>query len=113
MTEKIDEVTNKYFQNVIKNSWTWQRLTEEEKQRFVNLDVFNKIKGNKDTREQWLFTIYAGFLWCGSKMKRGANRMGAGVNSFSLWCDNCGAVVVHACNFGKKITGYEVKWDVQ
>ena len=62
MTEKIDEVTNKYFQNVIKNSWTWQRLTEEEKQRFVNLDVFNKIKGNKDTREQWLFTIYAGFL---------------------------------------------------
>lgn len=62
MTEKLDEVTNKYFQNVIKNSWTWQRLTEEEKQRFVNLDVFNKIKGNKDTREQWLFTIYAGFL---------------------------------------------------
>lgn len=62
MTEKLDEVTNKYFQNVIKNSWTWQRLTEEEKQRFVNLDVFNKIKGNKDAREQWLFTIYAGFL---------------------------------------------------
>lgn len=62
MTEKLDEVTSKYFQNVIKNSWTWQRLTEEEKQRFVNLDVFNKIKGNKDTREQWLFTIYAGFL---------------------------------------------------
>lgn len=62
MTEKLDEVTNKYFQNVIKNSWTWQRLTEEEKQRFVNLDVFNKIKGNKDIREQWLFTVYAGFL---------------------------------------------------
>nr|DAE28899.1 MAG TPA: hypothetical protein [virus sp. ctmTa7] len=61
-TEKLDEVTNKYFQNVIKNSWTWQRLTEEEKQRFVNLDVFNEIKGNKDAREQWLFTIYAGFL---------------------------------------------------
>ena len=29
----------------------------------------------------------------------GATRMGAGVNSFSLWCDNCGAVVVHACDF--------------
>ena len=43
----------------------------------------------------------------------GANRMGAGVNSFALWCDNCGAVVVHACDFGKKITGYEVKWDVK
>ena len=48
------------------------------------------------------------------QMRRGgANRMGAGVNSFSLWCDNCGAVVVHACDFGKKITGYEVKWDVK
>ena len=53
-------------------------------------------------------------IWCGSKMRRGgANRMGAGVNSFALWCDNCGAVVVHACDFGKKITGYEVKWDVK
>lgn len=62
MMEKLDEVINKYFQNVIKNSWTWQRLTEEEKQRFVNLDIFNEIKGNKDTKEQWLFTIYAGFL---------------------------------------------------
>lgn len=31
----------------------------------------------------------------------------------TLWCDNCGAVVVHACDFGKKITGYEVKWDVK
>lgn len=62
MTKKLDEITNKYFQNVIKNSWTWQRLTEEEKQRFVNLDVFNKIKGNKDARKQRLFTIYARFL---------------------------------------------------
>lgn len=53
-------------------------------------------------------------IWCGSKMRRGgANRMGAGVNSFTLWCDNFGAVVVHACDFGKKITGYEVKWDVK
>jgi hypothetical protein len=53
-------------------------------------------------------------IWCGSKMRRGgANRMGAGVNSFALWCNNCGAVVVHACDFGKKITGYEVKWDVK
>lgn len=62
MPENLDNVTNNYFQNVIKNSWTWQRLTEEEKQRFYDLDIFHEIKGNKDTREQWLFTIYAGFL---------------------------------------------------
>lgn len=61
MKENLDEVTNKYFQNIIKNSWTWKRLTEEEKQRFVNLN-FSEIKGNKDTRERWLFTVYAGFL---------------------------------------------------
>ena len=62
MMENLDNVTNKYFQNVIKNSWTWERLTKEEKQRFTNLDIFDEIKRNKDTKEQWLFTIYAGFL---------------------------------------------------
>ena len=31
MSENLDEVTNKYFHNIIKNSWTWKRLTEEEK----------------------------------------------------------------------------------
>lgn len=62
MMENLDNVTNNYFQNVIKKSWTWQRLAEEEKQRFVDLDVFNEIKGSKNTREQWLFTIYVSFL---------------------------------------------------
>lgn len=75
MMEYMDDVTEKYFQNIIKNSWTWQRLTEEEKQRFVDLDIiFSEIKGKKDTREQWLFTIYAGFL------------AGCGYDSFS-WID--------------------------
>lgn len=62
MTQNLDEVTVKYFQNIIKNSWTWRRLTEEEKQRFVNLEAVNRIEGNKDVKEQWLFTVYAGFL---------------------------------------------------
>lgn len=39
MPENLDEVTNKYFQNVIKNSWTWERLTEEEK------EIANSWKG--------------------------------------------------------------------
>lgn len=62
MAQKLDEVTNKFFQNIIKTSWTWQRLTEEEKSRFENLDIFCEIRGTKDMREQWLFTIYASFL---------------------------------------------------
>lgn len=61
MAQKLDEVTNKFFQNIIKTSWTWQRLTEEEKSRFENLDIFCEIRGTKDMREQWLFTIYASF----------------------------------------------------
>lgn len=63
MKEELSETIDKYFQNVIKNSWTWKRLTEEEKERFLDIDTtFNRIKGDKDTREQWLFTIYVGFL---------------------------------------------------
>lgn len=62
MAQKLDEVTNKFFQNIIKTSWTWQRLTEEEKSRFENLDIFCEISGTKDMREQWLFTIYVSFL---------------------------------------------------
>ena len=43
-------------------------------------------------------------IWCGSKMeRRGANYMGSGVNQFVLWCDNCGAVVIHAKDFERKI----------
>lgn len=53
-------------------------------------------------------------IWCGSKMqRRGVCRVGSGVNSFTLWCANCGAVIIHACDFSKKITGYEVKWDTE
>ena len=50
-------------------------------------------------------------IWCGGKMKRdGASYMGAGVNKFALWCDDCGAVVVHAKDFRRKINGFSVKF---
>lgn len=62
MTEKIYKTTNEYFQNIIKNSMTWHCLTEEEKQKFVDLDIFDEIKAIKDARERWLFTVYVGFL---------------------------------------------------
>ena len=52
-----------YFQNVIKKSWTWQKLTEEEQKRFIDLPVFDKIKGNDDTRVEWLNTIYHAFIF--------------------------------------------------
>lgn len=51
-----------YFQNVIKKSWTWQKLTEEEQKRFIDMNVFDRIKGNDDTRVEWLNTIYQAFI---------------------------------------------------
>ena len=51
-----------YFQNVIKKSWTWQKLTEEEQKRFIDMNVFDGIKGNDKTRVEWLNTIYQSFL---------------------------------------------------
>ena len=51
-----------YFQNVIKKSWTWNKLTEEEQKRFIDMDVFDSIKGTAKTRIEWLCTIYQSFL---------------------------------------------------
>jgi hypothetical protein len=62
--KKYSNVVENYFQNTIKKSWTWQKLTEEEQKRFINMPVFDKIKGNDRTRVEWLNTIYRSFL-CG------------------------------------------------
>ena len=59
---KYSSAVEDYFQNVIKKSWTWNRLTEEERRRFVDMDVFDRIKGNNKTRVEWLITIYDSFL---------------------------------------------------
>ena len=63
MKMKHSDVVENYFQNVIKKSWTWQRLTNEERERFINMKVFDKIKGNDKTRIEWLNTIYTAFLF--------------------------------------------------
>lgn len=53
-------------------------------------------------------------MWCGSEMRSGGARyFGAGVNQFALWCDNCGAIVIHAKDFGKKITGFSVNYETE
>lgn len=59
---KFSNAVENYFQNVIKKSWTWAKLTEEEKQRFIDMSVFDRIKGNDKTRVEWLNTIYKAFL---------------------------------------------------
>ena len=59
---KYSSAVEDYFQNVIKKSWTWDRLTEEERRRFIDMNVFDRIKGNNKTRVEWLNTIYESFL---------------------------------------------------
>ena len=59
---KHTTVVENYFQNIIKKSWTWQKLTEEEQKRFIDMNVFDRIKGNDKTRVEWLNTIYQSFL---------------------------------------------------
>lgn len=59
---KYSSAVEDYFSNVIKKSWTWNRLTEEERRRFIDMGVFDRIKGNNKTRVEWLITIYDSFL---------------------------------------------------
>ena len=40
-----ENAVNGYFADVIKKSWTWARLTEEERRRFENLHGLDHIKG--------------------------------------------------------------------
>ena len=60
--KKYSSAVEDYFQNVIKNSWTWDRLTSDEQDRFTNMDVFDEIKGTDKIRVEWLYTIYKSFL---------------------------------------------------
>lgn len=61
--KKYSNVVEVYFQNTIKKSWTWEKLTTEEQQRFIDMPVFDWIKGNDRTRVEWLHTIYQSFLF--------------------------------------------------
>lgn len=60
--KKHSTVVGDYIEDVIKRSWTWDKLTEEERKRFLNLNVFDMIKGNDRTRIEWLQSIYTSFL---------------------------------------------------
>lgn len=59
---KYSSAVENYFQNVIKKSWTWNRLTATEQKRFIDMDVFDRIKGTDKQRVEWLNTIYHSFL---------------------------------------------------
>lgn len=50
-----------YFERVTRNSWTWERLTHEEQERFLQVD-FSTIRGNRHQRIEAFNTAYKAFL---------------------------------------------------
>ena len=59
---KYSNAVENYFKNINKKSCTWEKLTEEERKRFINMHEFDKIKGNDKTRIEWFNSIYHAFL---------------------------------------------------
>ena len=59
---ECSNVVDEYFHDVIMKSWTWNKLTDEERQRFINMKLFSRIKGSQKTRIEWLNTIYRSYL---------------------------------------------------
>lgn len=59
---ELENALQDYFENVIKKSWTWEKLTEREKFNFLYLLDFDKIKGTKKNRIEILCLVYRAFL---------------------------------------------------
>lgn len=60
--KKQTNIVSDYIERVIKKSWTWEKLTDDEKKRFLAMKVFDRIKGNDAARIEWLNSIYSTFL---------------------------------------------------
>lgn len=58
----LENVVYDYFDETISKSWTWERLTDDEKERFKNCIDFSKIKGTARQRVEMLNMVYAAFL---------------------------------------------------
>ena len=56
-TQTVEE-----FYEGLKKSWTWERLTEKEKQKFNKMNVLDRLKGNNNQRIDSLNLIYHAFL---------------------------------------------------
>lgn len=62
-TKNIDDMKyiKNHFDDCIVNSWSWNRLTEDEKQAFLDSD-FSEIKGNKENQILLFNDLYFNFL---------------------------------------------------
>lgn len=62
-TKNIDNMKyiKNHFNDVVVNSWSWNRLTEQEKQSFLDSD-FSEIKGTKENQIILFNDLYFKFL---------------------------------------------------
>lgn len=58
---ELEMTAENYFQETIKKSWTWQRLTGAEQVKFIGLN-FKAIKGTRKQRIEILNLAYNAFL---------------------------------------------------
>lgn len=75
MIKKDKELARNEWFEMIKKSWTWNKLTAEEKDKFMELimniesRIDNPIKGDYHNRWNVLQVVYEGFLdgcgYCG------------------------------------------------
>lgn len=62
MTDETKNAVFDYFNSVISHSWTWERLTDKEKECFKTCIDFGRIQGSKRQRITTLNMIYSAFL---------------------------------------------------
>ena len=60
--KKDSTVVSNYIEKVIKKSQTWCKLTEEEQKRFMDMTIFDRIRGSDQTRASWTNTIYFAYI---------------------------------------------------
>lgn len=62
MREHIKENANHNYIEMTLESWTYDRMTEEEKKRCIDVLKYSKVKGSYDARWEQLHAIYYAFL---------------------------------------------------
>lgn len=62
MNDETKNAVYNYFNTVIVNSWTWERLTDDERERFKTCIDFSRIGGSQQQRVKVLNMVYSAFL---------------------------------------------------
>lgn len=57
----LDKVIPEFFETITKKSWTWERLTDAERERFLRVG-FQDITGSKKQRIEAFNRAYRAFL---------------------------------------------------